>query len=151
MKEILAFHWRFLTFRASPKELQNLGWGHLAAGLLWTWAAGIGRWWDDPMAGPLQMLGVGSVAYVFVLALVLWLVTLPLRPAKWSYFQVLTAVCLTAPPAILYALPVERWVSMSTATWLNLAFLAVVAAWRVSLWVTYLIRAGQLPDGAACR
>ena len=140
MKELLAFHWRLLTFRVTAEELDRLGLRHLALGLLWTWLAGMGRWWDDPKAGLLQHLGLGSLAYVFLLAGVLWMFAAPLRPRRWSYPRVLIYVTLTAPPAILYALPVERWLNVGDAAILNLAFLAVVAAWRVSLWVPFVHR-----------
>src|SRR3712207_7552248 len=45
----------------------------LAFGLACTWLVGVGRYWDNPRASLLQHLGVGSVVYVFALALLLWL------------------------------------------------------------------------------
>ncbi|MCC2668174.1 MAG: hypothetical protein K0Q72_645 [Armatimonadetes bacterium] len=140
VKELGAFYWRLLTFRASGTELENLGPRHLALGLFCTWIVGMGRWWDDPEAGMLQHLGGGSLIYVLLLAGVLWLVVLPLRPRKWSYRGVLTYVSLTAAPALLYAIPVERWLEVTTAAQLNLGFLVVVAVWRVWLWVAYVRR-----------
>lgn len=139
MWELLAFQWRVLTFRATREELEALDPRHLVMGLLWTWAVGIGRWWDDPRAGGMQKLGVGSVGYVFVLSLVLWLVFLALRPRGWSYLRVLSIVTLTAPPAILYAIPIERWMPVGAAAQINLWFLAIVAVWRVALW-SYMAR-----------
>ena len=93
----------------------------------------------------MQHLGLGSVFYVFVLAFLLWLVILPLRPAQWSYRQVLTYVTLTSPPAIIYAIPVEHFLSMKDATNANLYFLIIVAVWRVALMAQYLRLVARLP------
>ncbi len=49
-------------------------------------------------------------------------------------------VCLTAPPALLYAIPVERFFDAATARNINTGFLAFVAAWRVALLAFYLMR-----------
>lgn len=117
---------------------------HLIAGLLATWIVGMGRWWDDPKASLLQHLGVGSVLYVFALSFVLWLVVWPLKPSDWSYARVLGFVSLTSPPAILYAIPVERLVDLTTAGQLNLWFLAAVATWRVALLLHFLIVMPQI-------
>lgn len=129
---------RVLTFRASRNEYCDAGPTRVVVGLLLTWLAGVGRHWDDPRAKLVQRLGVGSVAYVFALAFVLWLIVAPLRPQDWSYRRVLTFVSSTAPPAFLYAIPVERWMSTSAAATANIWFLAVVAAWRVALLFRYL-------------
>ena len=45
---------------------------------------------------------------------------------------------LTAPPAILYAIPVERFMSLESAQLANVWFLVVVAIWRVGLLLKYL-------------
>lgn len=103
-----------------------------------TWLCGIGRYWDNPKAELWQYLGLGSVAYIFILALILWLLILPLKPANWRYKNVLLFVSLTAPPAILYAIPVERIMSLSSAQSANVCFLTVVALWRVVLLFKYL-------------
>ncbi len=132
--------WRLLTLRIRRDELDAWGRAHLVVGLVVTWIVGIGRWWDDPTASALQKTGLGSVAYVLALALVLFLVAWPLRPRAWSYMHVLTFVSLTAPPAVLYAIPVERLVSMPLATQMNLWFLLVVAVWRVVLLGFYFTR-----------
>ena len=105
-----------------------------------TWLAGMGRYWDHPAASLPQMFGVGSVVYVFVLGALLWAIVLPLKPRHWGYLQVVTFVALTAPPAWLYAIPVERWMSMTDAISTNAWFLATVAAWRMGLLVTVLRR-----------
>jgi hypothetical protein len=137
----LAATWfRILTFRASGAELALLDRRHLAFGLACTWVVGMGRWWDDPGAHLLQHLGVGSVAYVFVLSLLLWATARPLASPALTYERTLTYVTLTAPPALLYAIPVEQFVELSTARTINVWFLAVVATWRVTLYATFLRR-----------
>lgn len=136
---------RLLTFRATREDFLRLGNKHLAFGVACTWVVGVGRWWDDPGANLLQHLGVGSVVYIFLLSLLLWLVAWPLRPEGWSYRHVLTFVSLTSPPATLYAIPVERFTSLEAARSLNVWVLAVVAAWRVGLLFFYLRRHARLP------
>jgi hypothetical protein len=135
---------RLLTFRLTAGEFRDFGRAHLVFGLACTWVVGAGRWWDDPRAGALQHTGLGSVVYVFVLAGLLWVVALALRPRRWSYRHVLTFVALTAPPAALYAIPVEMLYGMEAARGLNVLFLFVVASWRVALLVFYLRRHGGL-------
>src|SRR5262245_4439239 len=105
---------RILTFRATGEELRNLRGTHLIVGFLLTWIVGMGRWWEDPRANLLQHLGVGSLAYVVVLALFLWLIIWPVVP-RASYRNVLTYVTLTAPPAALYAIPVRSWFDLAVA------------------------------------
>ena len=135
---------RLLAFRLTAEEFRGFGPAHLLFGLACTWVVGAGRWWDDPRAGALQQTGLGSVVYVFILAGLLWVVALPLRPRRWSYRNVLTFVALTAPPAVLYAIPVEMLYGMEAARGLNALFLFVVASWRVALLVFYLRRGGGL-------
>ena len=113
-------------------------------GLLATWLVGMGRYWDNPRAEPWQLAGLGSLAYVFCLAALLWLLGLPLKPRNWRYRSVLLFVALTSPLAWLYAIPVERFLSMRSAQLANFYFLAVVAAWRVALLAWYLHRACNL-------
>lgn len=144
MTPILKTSLRLLTFRATEKELTSFGFGHLIFGLLWTWMVGMGRWWDDPSANVLQHLGVGSLVYVLMLALLLYLVLKPLRPKTMTYRQILTFVCLTSPPGILYAIPVELFMSVDDARSMNLGFLALVAFWRVALLFFFLRRAAGL-------
>lgn len=117
---------------------------YLAFGLIVTWVAGMGRYWDNPKAHLWQLAGLGSVAYVIVLAAVVWAVVAPLRPARWSYRSVLIFVTLCSPPALLYAIPVERFMPMHAAQAINAWFLAVVAAWRVALLVVFLRRVARL-------
>lgn len=144
MHLVLRDTWRFLTFR-QPSAAISTHWHHfLAFGLLCTWLVGIGRYWDNSKAHLVQYLGLGSVVYVFCLALLLWLLIWPLRPQRWSFRNVLVFVSLTSPPAILYAIPVERFMALEAAQSTNAWFLAIVAAWRVALLVTFLVRVARL-------
>ncbi len=144
LRTIIVDEIRILTFRRPTGPIAEHWRAYLAFGLFFTWLAGVGRYWDNPRALLIQHLGLGSIVYVFVLAGVLWLLLLPLRPSNWSYRGVLTFVTLTSPPAVLYAIPVERFLSLPTAQAVNAWFLAVVAAWRVALLVVYLRRVGNL-------
>ncbi|MGE4070661.1 MAG: hypothetical protein AB7E72_05745 [Lysobacterales bacterium] len=147
LRELLRGTWRFLTFREfrpAPGTLHL--W--LLWGLACTWLAGIGRYWDHPRALWWQSLGLGSLAYVLVLSLMLWLLLLPLRTQVGRYPQILLFVTLTAPPAFLYAIPVERWLPMAQAAAVNAWFLGIVAIWRVALWAHFLVKAARLPNGA---
>ncbi len=144
MREGLLASLRLLAFRISREEMLRFGNGHIAFGLLATWLAGVGRYWDDSGAHPLQILGLGSVIYVFLLAGILWVFGRPLCSDDWSYCHVLTFVTLTSPPALLYAIPVERWFTLEAAGAMNAWFLAVVASWRMALLFFYLARWGRL-------
>jgi hypothetical protein len=132
---------RILTFRARRETYAEFDRRHLVFGLVATWIVGMGRWWDDPGAHLVQKLGLGSVVYVFALATVLWLFLLPLRTGPLPWRHVLTLVTLTAPPAAIYAIPVERWMSVEDAIGVNMGFLAVVASWRVAIVVVWMRRA----------
>ncbi len=137
LKKIFSDELKLLTFRQFKIDVSIYYW-YLAFGVGFTWLCGIGRYWDNPKAELWQYLGLGSVAYIFILALVLWLVILPLRPTNWSYKNVILFVSLTSPPALLYAIPVERFMSLESAQLANVWFLAVVAIWRVALLLKYL-------------
>lgn len=140
MLQIFKDIFRLLSFRITREEILTFGRLHLIFGLICTWLVGIGRYWDNPRADFLQHLGVGSVVYIFVLALLLWLAILPLKPQNWTYFNVLTFISLVSPPAILYAIPVQNFYSFETANSINAVFLLVVAAWRVGLLLFFLVR-----------
>lgn len=144
VREVIVTEARFLTFRPVKPDMIRLGNYYLILGLLTSWLAGIGRYWDNPRAELWQYMGLGSLAYIFVLALILWLIILPLRPENWSYKSVLIFVGMTAPPAILYAIPVERFFSLNTAQTMNVWFLAIVATWRVILLFLHLKRSAKL-------
>jgi hypothetical protein len=131
---------RLLSFRRMGPGVRNHADAYLAFGLMMTWLAGIGRYWDNPRAELWQLAGLGSLAYVYSLALLLWLLILPLRARHWTYRNVLLFVCLTSPPALLYAIPVERFMSGEAALATNAWFLALVASWRVALLLVFLKR-----------
>jgi len=143
MSEVIRSTLRILTFRAGRDELVALDHRHLKFGLFCTWVVGVGRWWDDSRANLLQHLGLGSVIYVFVLTAFLWLLIRPLNPKNFRYTQLLTFVSLTSPPAIIYALPIERWMDLEAARGANAYFLGVVALWRVTMLAMYLHRVSQ--------
>lgn len=147
VKTILRDEWRFLTFRTVSAAVHTHWQAFLIFGLACTWLAGIGRYWDNPRAHLWQMLGLGSLAYVFTLAFLIWAMLAPLRPRNWSYRNVLLFLTLTSPPALLYAIPVEKLMSREVAVTANVFFLAVVSAWRVALYVTFLHRTGNLNAG----
>lgn len=144
LQEILRTQFAYLAFRKIRPDLREHLRPYLAYVLAVTWLVGMGRYWDHPNAEPWQYAGLGSVAYIFVLSLVLYLVVLPLRPARWSYPLVLVFVGLTALPALLYAIPVERFLPLDTAQAANAWFLGVVAAWRVALYVRFLFTGAGL-------
>jgi len=144
IKTLLHDEWRFLTFRPMSETIRTHWRAYFVFGLIFTWLAGIGRYWDNPRAGLWQYLGLGSVAYVFVLALFIWLLLYPLRPKNWSYRNVLLFLTLTAPPALLYAIPVEKFMSLASARTANVWFLGLIATWRVALLVMFLRRTGGL-------
>jgi hypothetical protein len=141
---ILSDQWRLLTFRNPSPAIRDHGRAYLAFGLGCTWLAGIGRYWDNPKAHLWQHAGLGSIVYVFVLALLLYLLLMPLRPRNWSYRNVLLFITLTSLPALLYAIPVERFMPLTTAQAVNAGFLGVVALWRVALLFVFLRRVARL-------
>lgn len=98
----------------------------------------MGRYWDDPGAQLLQHLGLGSVIYIFVLAAMLFMFIWCMGSNELTYFRLLTFISLTSFPAILYAIPVERFVDIETATTMNTWFLAIVALWRVALLIIFM-------------
>lgn len=142
--QILSDQFRLLCFRSTSAGPAQYWRAYLAYGLVVTWLAGIGRYWDNPRASLFQHLGLGSVTYVLLLALLLWVLLIPLRPQRWSYRNVLVFLSLTSLPALLYAIPVERFMSLEAAQQTNVWFLAVVASWRVALLFVFLRRVARL-------
>lgn len=143
---ILSRTWRFLTFRGLQIDIPNDLNVLLGAGLIFTWIAGIGRYWDHPNAELWQYLGLGSIAYIFVLAFIIWVLIYPIRKGPWSYKSVLTFIALTSPLAWLYAVPVERFLDVNTAITANVLFLIIVAFWRVGLLFQFLKSYGRFSN-----
>lgn len=135
---------RLLTFRLTREEMLQFNGRHFIAGLIGTWIVGIGRNWDHEKASFMQHLGVGSVIYIFMLAGFIWMIVKPFFVEYWTYFRILTFVGLTSFPAILYAIPVEKWFSLPVADSINVWFLAVVAIWRLCLLYFFLARFTRL-------
>jgi hypothetical protein len=142
--QVLRDEFSFLLFRPIRPDFDRLGNYYLAMGLCASWLAGMGRYYDNPNAYLFQYLGLGSVAYVFVMAALLYLILAPLRPANWTYRNVLIFVGMTAPPAILYATPIQWFLPFEAAKLINICFLVIVAIWRVALLFQYLMRSAQL-------
>jgi hypothetical protein len=129
---------KIIFFRFTKDDIHSFNRVHLLIGIIGTWLAGIGRYWDHPDAEPLQYAGLGSVIYIFVLALLLYVIVLPYRLTNWSYFKLLTFISLTSFPAILYAIPVEQFMTMKHAASINAWFLGIVAFWRLALLFRFL-------------
>ncbi len=143
LKRVVSDELKLLFFRDFKFDTSIFNW-YLCFGIIFTWVCGVGRYWDNPRAELWQYMGLGSVIYIFILALILWLIIWPLKPKNWEYKNVLLFVSLTSPPAILYAIPVEKFMPLESAQLANVWFLAVVALWRVALLLKYLIRSAGL-------
>lgn len=144
---IIYYIFRLLTFKLTRNEMLEFNNKHLLAGIIGSWIVGMGRYWDDTKASLLQHLGLGSVIYIFALAGFIWIILLPFKIEKWSYKTVLTFIALTSFPAIFYAIPVERFFSISTANSMNVWFLAIVALWRLCLLYYFLKHFTRLSVG----
>lgn len=138
MRNLLLDTGRLLLFQLPGEKLKELGQAHFYLGLLGTWLAGVGRYWDHPKAELAQTLGLGSLGYIFLLSALLWGVIRPVAGPQASYWNLVTFVSLTSFPAWLYAIPVEKIVSIGSAIRLNVWFLALVAGWRVALLVRFV-------------
>lgn len=146
LKEIFNTQLKFLFFRPVKIDLKNSFRVYFTYIFIATWLVGLGRYWDHPNAQVWQYAGLGSLIYIFALSLVLYLVVKPLRPEYWSFKLVLVFVGLTSLPAILYAIPVERFMSLKSAQIANAWFLAIVAIWRVALYIRFLVTVARLSN-----
>lgn len=144
VRELVRVQLDFLLFRSIKVSTHQHLWPWLAFVFLITWVVGIGRYWDHPSAQIWQYLGLGSVAYILILSCLIYAVAWPLRPKNWEYRQVLIFVGLTSLPAVLYAVPVERFLDLETAQQANAWFLGIVALWRVALLIRYLLKSAKL-------
>lgn len=141
---VLKTIFELLLFRKPTNDPRKHAEDLVSVGLFITWVVGVGRYWDNPRADLWQYFGLGSVAYVFILSFLLWVVVSRLGPKNWAYVNVLAFVCVTSFPGILYAIPVEIILSPEAAGTLNMLFLLVVAAWRVALLYQFLTRSAGL-------
>lgn len=144
LSTILRQQFRLLAFRKVDLDLNRHRSGYLIYVFVVSWIVGMGRYWDHPDAHIWQYAGLGSVAYIVVLSAFLYVVVLPLKPRRWTYSLVLVFVGLTSLPALLYAIPVERFMPLEQAQVANAWFLGVVALWRVLLYVRFLSRGAGL-------
>ena len=126
---------QLLFFKIGRKEILEFNNSDLVTGIAFTWIVGMGRYWDDPGASWLQHLGGGSLIYIYILSFLIWLILKPFGIPDWSRKNVLIFVSFTSAPAILYAIPVERFFDIDTSATLNAYFLLAVALWRVALFV----------------
>ena len=110
-------------------------------GLIFVFSAALAREYDgqDLLHEPwhLALPLVASLATSFLLYLLLRVVGL-CRGAGWKpffagYWSFLGLYWMTAPLALLYAIPVERFFDAADATRANLALLGIVSLWRVLL------------------
>ena len=138
LSRILEEQFSVLTFRSVKPDLDNNFSSYLLYVLFVTWIVGVGRYWDHPAAHIWQYFGLGSIAYIFTLTTFLYLVVLPINPPRWSWKMVFVFVGFTSLPALLYAVPVERFTPLGTAQAINVGFLGIVALWRVALYVSFL-------------
>lgn len=144
LKQILKDQMSILFFRNVKPATTGKEWQYLTFGLFTALLAGIGRYWDNPRAELWQYLGLGSVIYCILLATVILVIIAPMKPRNWHYSNVLIFVSFTSLPALLYAIPVEKFLPLSTAQTMNVWFLAVVALWRVLLFGKFLSGAAGL-------
>lgn len=136
--------WSVLSFTFTRNDCLTFSRREFFIGLTITWLVGIGRYWDHPNAEWGQYLGLGSVIYIFLLSFFIWIIVYPIRKQHWHYFQIVTFISLVSLPAILYAIPVERFMSLEAARKTNVWFLQIVALWRVALLIVFLKRYAQL-------
>jgi hypothetical protein len=108
-------------------------------GLLFVLAAGLAREYDgeDLRSEPWHLLlplgaslVTSALLYVLLKAL-LWLRGGEADGRKLSYRELLSLYWMTAPLALLYGIPVERFLSAGDATRANLTLLGIVSLWRV--------------------
>lgn len=130
---------QLLFFQAHKKGI-SFNHNHLYLGVAITWLVGIGRYWDSPNASLLQYLGLGSIIYIFLFSFAIWIVSKPFNNKFLTYKNILTFLSLTSAPAILYAIPIERFLSLEESAKINVYFLLVVAFWRVSLLLYFYLK-----------
>jgi len=148
MLTILGDFLRFAFFQRLKGNVADNWTAYLGVGLAITWLVGFGRTWDFDLAPLWLRTGLPSVGYAFVLAALIWAITLALKPARWSYKSVLLMVTMTALPGLIYAIPVERLMPAEAARGVNMIFLLIVATWRMALYYRFLRDVALLPPRA---
>ncbi len=143
IKQIIADNIRALCFQGFKPDPAHRR-SYFLYGFLITWLVGVGRYWDHPSAHWWQYAGLGSLAYIFILTALLWILIAPLRPKRWLISDICLFLMFTAAPALLYAIPVERMMPMMLAQSANALFLFVIAMWRVALLIHFLYKYAQL-------
>ncbi len=149
MTAILIDFIRFLFLQPLQGDPKKNWSAYLGVGFAITWLVGFGRTWDFDAAPLWLRSGFTSILYTFVLAALIWSVTLALKPARWSYRNVLLMVTMTAAPGLVYGIPVERFMPPEAARGVNMLLLLIVATWRMVLYYHFLRTVSSLPRGAA--
>jgi hypothetical protein len=144
LTQIIKDQLRLLSFRQPSRAMVTDWKSYLVFGMAATWLVGVGRYWDNSRAALFQHAGLGSVAYVLCLSALLWLLFCPLKPKHWHFRNVLLFVSFCSLPALLYAVPVERFMPLESAQTANAWFLGIVATWRVALLSVFLHRVAAL-------
>lgn len=129
---------RLVTFRSLGASLPWASNWHLLFGLMLVDLVGIGRYWHQADAFICQRCGVGSVVAALTLTMLLRVVLVPFQPENWSFRSILSFVTMTAPIALLHALPIQRWVQSPLAFDVEAWVIVVVATWRLLLLRVYL-------------
>lgn len=145
MPTILADFLRFLFFQPLKGNMGKDWRAYLLVGFAITWLVGFGRTWDFDAAPLWLRTGFPSVLYTLLLAAIIWVVVLALKPARWSYRNVLLMVTMTAAPGLVYAIPVERLMPPDAARGANMLLLLLVATWRMALYFRFLRDVALLP------
>ncbi len=144
MIELLILELRVLTFTASPEELLSIGKREYFFGLGLVWLAGMGRYWHDLHANWVSKTGFSGICYVVLLGTFLWILFALVGARNLKFGRLIIFICMTAPPALLYALPVEMVVPAFYAEWTNILSLLFVSIWRVALLVWFIRKTTEL-------
>ncbi|QIB51985.1 hypothetical protein [Pseudomonas sp. OIL-1] len=144
LRRVLADIGRVLAFRQPGDRFRGQWPWHFACGVGITLLVGIGRYWNNPRAELWQQLGLGSLFYVVTLALVLRLLLLPFRPRNCSLSELLLFLMMTAPPGLVFLIPVESFLSLRDAQFVNASLFGLVTLWRVALLIWFVRLVGGL-------
>jgi hypothetical protein len=124
--------------RRSIERVAASPWAWLVGAVL-VLSAGIARNYDhlDLLRQPSWFIGPFAASLVSSVFVFLWvfpgLKMYALKEKGGNFATFLKLIWLTAPCAWIYALPVESFTDLVTATKWNIAFLAIVSFWRVAI------------------